>query len=163
MYVLRLSRGLCGALLWACACDVSASRLGFEERDSALLRLWNRFGSCLISLRATLKMFPFTSEKRFEFERVPQAEDCEQLLDHDQVSNDSRPAVITSCGPSWRATAIIVFSTAILSAALGALISRHIHLNADAFSILHTSQYCKLYSGITLVAIVLTLSISSYH
>lgn len=90
-------------------------------------------------------MFAFISEKKSGFARVPQAEDCEQLLNYDQASNDLRPTDIISCSPSWEATTIIVLFTAIMSAGLGALAAQYNRLDANAFSIRYTSQYCKPY------------------
>lgn len=83
-------------------------------------------------------MFGIPSEKRFKHRRP---EDHEHLLaDDDRSPLESRP---TKQGLSWTTVIITVFCTAIISAACGAFATQHIRLNADNFSIRHTSQYCK--------------------
>lgn len=89
-------------------------------------------------------MFGFLSEKRVEFEQVAQSEDYEQLLAESDRSQDrTRRPRTTSRGPSWNTTFILVFCTAIFSAVFGALAAQYDRLDADSFSVRHTSQYCK--------------------
>jgi len=84
-------------------------------------------------------------EKGSSYEHDRENEDCERLLpDHEEASLDLRPLRQTSRHWSWLAIATAFLGTAILSACLGAWIAQRERLDADAFCIRHTSQYCTV-------------------
>lgn len=66
-------------------------------------------------------------------------EDAENLL---LSPLEARPRIRR--GPSWRLFALCLVLTSCFSAVLGAWIGNATRRGADAFSIRHTSQYCKL-------------------
>jgi hypothetical protein len=84
-------------------------------------------------------MFDSNSEKREDHEHL--------LADEERSSLDSQPSRLATRGPSWPVTIITIICTAVISAALGALIAQQDRMNADDFSIRHTSQYCKCESS----------------
>jgi hypothetical protein len=85
------------------------------------------------------RMFGFREEKR----GAERSEDQEELLnDSERSSLDTRPRSQSTRGPSWLTITIAIVCTAILSASCGALAVQSGRLDADAFSIRHTSQYC---------------------
>lgn len=89
-------------------------------------------------------MFGSLLEKRSGFERVSGSDDQDELLNASERSSlESQSRTQTARGLSWVAAGIAIVCTAILSAVLGALAVQYGRLDADAFSIRHTSQYCK--------------------
>jgi hypothetical protein len=89
-------------------------------------------------------MFGLRSKKQHNFERVSGEEDHEHLLaDGERSPLGSQPSGRNARGPSWLAAVIIVVCTAVLSAALGAFVTQYERLDADGFSIRHSSQYCR--------------------
>ena len=89
-------------------------------------------------------MFSFRTQKEADIDRERDAEDCEKLLPSVESEPAGKPFPDTHTRTiAWKTTALVVFFTAIISAAFGAWVSRHGRLNSDAFCILHTSQYCK--------------------
>ena len=86
-------------------------------------------------------MFNWRREK--DLEHTSNSEDCEGLLSASERSSIDTQLRPVSRGPSWLTTAIVVGFTAIISALSGAWIVQTSRLDADSFSIRHTSQYCK--------------------
>lgn len=81
--------------------------------------------------------------KETGFERVPE-EDPETLhaaIQHSPV-NARRPRIAHN-GIPWLTVALIVTVTAVVSATLGAWAAQQSRIDADAFSIRHTSHDCK--------------------
>jgi hypothetical protein len=90
-------------------------------------------------------MFGLHSEKQSNFERVRGSDDHEHLLaDGERSSLDLLSSIPATQGPSWLTTVVIVFCTAVLSAVFGAFVTQHERLDADSFSIRHSSRYCML-------------------
>jgi hypothetical protein len=91
------------------------------------------------------EMFGLRSKKQHNFERIRRTEDHENLLvDGERSPLDEQPTRSNARGPSWLATVVVVVCTAVLSAAFGAFVTQHERLDADSFSIRHSSQYCQL-------------------
>lgn len=90
-----------------------------------------------------IAMFGWKTKGDVYFERVP-SEDSEKLLSGTQRSSvDSHPPQAAHNGVSWLAAAVMVTVTAVVSGLVGAWAAQQGRLDADAFSIRHTSQHCK--------------------
>jgi hypothetical protein len=91
------------------------------------------------------KMFGAQSERHSGSDSSLGYDDQERLLVEDERSSiESHSPKIASRGPSWIVACAAIVCTAVLSALLGAWAAQHSRLDADDFSIRHTSQYCKL-------------------
>ena len=89
-------------------------------------------------------MFGWWAEKDLGFKPVPDIEETEEFLSNSERSSlDFRSSWATTRGPTWLVVVVIVIVTAVSSAALGVYASRTWLLDADGFSIRHTSQHCK--------------------
>jgi hypothetical protein len=90
----------------------------------------------------SIKMFGWNPGEKPKLERVP-SEDSQTLLSASERSSvDAHRVTGAHNGISWLAAGTLVTVTAILSALLGAWAAQRGRLDADAFSIRHTSQYC---------------------
>jgi hypothetical protein len=88
-------------------------------------------------------MFGWKIEKDVKFQRVP-SEDSEILdSDPERSSTDARPARAAHNGVSWLGATIMVTITAVVSGSVGAWAAQQVRLDADAFSIRHTAQFCE--------------------
>lgn len=88
-------------------------------------------------------MFGFGVEKNAEFQAVAQAGSYENLLaDSERTSTELRRPAVSPQGVSRSTVALIAICTAILSAFFGVMVAQYSQLDADTFSIRHTSQYC---------------------
>ncbi|KAF2002297.1 hypothetical protein P154DRAFT_594666 [Amniculicola lignicola CBS 123094] len=91
------------------------------------------------------RILGWLSEKKDDFERVPNADEAEEFLaDEERASQHSQSSRPTSHGPSWLVTVVITIATAVLSASFGAWAGRTWILNPNDFSIRHTSQYSPI-------------------
>ena len=88
-------------------------------------------------------MFGWKTKEDVYFERLP-SEDSEKLLSDSQRSSvDAHPPQAAHSGVSWLVAAVMVTVTAVVSGLVGAWAAQQGRLDADAFSIRHTSQHCK--------------------
>jgi hypothetical protein len=93
-----------------------------------------------------IRMLFWKTNKDVKFERVP-SEDSEKLLpDMEGSSGVARPPLAVRNGVSWLVAAVMVTVTAVVSGLMGAWAAQQSHLDADAFSIRHTSQHCKYHA-----------------
>ncbi|KAJ4987024.1 tat pathway signal sequence [Stagonosporopsis vannaccii] len=94
-------------------------------------------------------MIGFSAEKSTSGKRDTVLEDEESLLAEDETALQDTPIVrISSRGPSWIVTTVLVICTAVLSVVFGAWISRHGQHDPDAFSIQHVSEYSPIIKDI---------------
>jgi hypothetical protein len=83
------------------------------------------------------------NEKQTRFAPVPSEDSEEFLTDAERPLHDAHSPRRTQSGLSWSAAAILIFLTSLISAGFGAWAARRGQLDADAFSIRHSSQHCK--------------------
>lgn len=92
-----------------------------------------------------LKMFSLRKECETSRDSSRDLESSEQLLEKDESSYTYQfPPESTSRAASYLKTCLLMTCVAIASAILGAWANHAGRLDADAFSIQHISQYCKL-------------------
>lgn len=82
-------------------------------------------------------------EKKVQFTQLSSGDSEELLADTERSLDDTPPSRPTKSGISWLAATAAIVSTAVVSAIAGALVARHGRLDADTFSIRHTSQHCN--------------------
>ncbi|PSN61033.1 hypothetical protein BS50DRAFT_563171 [Corynespora cassiicola Philippines] len=93
-------------------------------------------------------MFNWGREK--DLEHTSNSEDCEGLLSASERSSIDTQLRPVSREHSWLTTTIIVGFTAIISALSGAWIVQTSRLDADSFSIRHTSQYSPIIDDVAI-------------
>jgi hypothetical protein len=90
----------------------------------------------------SITMFGWNAREKVKFESVPSEDSETLLLASERSSVDAHRVAAAHNGISWLAAGMLVAITAILSALLGAWVTQRSRLDADAFSIRYTSQYC---------------------